>query len=60
LKEKESINKYDSETPLIIASRKGYLEIVELLLKNRADINKSDQDGETPLHKACIGGPFRE
>ncbi|XP_077535270.1 uncharacterized protein LOC144147094 isoform X2 [Haemaphysalis longicornis] len=38
------------ETPLLIASRKGYWKIVELLLLAGADVNKGDQHGNTTLH----------
>ena len=41
----------DGETPLWIASKKGYYIICELLIKYRAAINKANKDLETPL---CI------
>src|SRR5579885_3381509 len=42
LKEKENINKLDEKGkyPLIIASEKGYLEIVQILIKEGANVNK--------------------
>src|SRR5579875_2265701 len=42
LKEKENINKLDEKGkyPLIIASEKGYLEIVQILIKEGADVNE--------------------
>ncbi|KAB8290900.1 hypothetical protein EYC80_008536 [Monilinia laxa] len=36
-------------TPLWLAARKGYVEIVEYLLKHKADPSISDNDGKTPL-----------
>jgi hypothetical protein len=45
-------NEHD-ETPLMIASIKGYLETAKLLLDNGADVNKP---GWTPLHYAASKG----
>lgn len=36
-------------TPLIVAVRKGHLEIVELLVEHGADVNLADRVGMTPL-----------
>ena len=45
---KIDINKmYKGNTPLIKASDKRHIEIVELLLENGADINAKDKDGAT-------------
>ena len=42
---------------LHLASRKGVLSATSLLLRHPGiDINLMDAMGETPLHKACIGG----
>ena len=43
-------------TPLTHASKSGYKEIVELLLKAGADPNKLDQLYITPLMNACANG----
>jgi ankyrin repeat protein len=40
----------------LLLLKNGYLEIVELLLKNGADTNKSTKYGETPLSIACKYG----
>ena len=43
-------------TGLIIASGKGYSEVVQLLLEDGADPNIQNKDGESSLHRACHGG----
>jgi ankyrin repeat protein len=43
----------NDETPLMIASIKGYLEIAKLLIDKGADVNKP---GWTPLHYAASKG----
>ena len=35
------------------ASAYGHLDIVQYLVKNNADINACDDEGDTPLHDAC-------
>src|SRR5579875_4098998 len=44
LKEKENINKLDENGnyPLVIASEKGYLEIVQILIKEGANVNEKN------------------
>ena len=41
------------ESPLYIACVKGNIPIAEVLLKNGAKVNLTDDLGNTPLHKAC-------
>ncbi len=40
-------------TPLHEAARTGRMDIAELLLANKADVNAADNDGDTPLHQAA-------
>jgi len=40
--------------PLPLAARLGRYECVELLLKYGADIQSKGDNGESPLHKACM------
>lgn len=43
---------HHGDTPLCVASRKGYLAHVELLIKFGARINQAGKLGATPLHCA--------
>ena len=43
-------------TPLMIASRNGHKNIVEVLINKRTDANKVDKSGSTALHLAAEGG----
>ena len=40
----------DASSTLIEASRLGYLEVVQSLIGRGADVNRSDNDGYTPLY----------
>ena len=46
----------DGVTALMIASRKGYTEVIKLLEKNNADPNVTDKKGMTALIFACMNG----
>jgi len=43
-------------TPLFEASEKNKLEIISLLINNKANVNIRDELGVTPLHVACEAG----
>lgn len=45
---------YDGMTPLIRSVRSKNVEITDYLLKNKVDINNSNEEGLTPLHDAFI------
>lgn len=49
-----NVNHHDIDelTPLIIASQKGHLDIVKLLVKAGADVNAEDVSGETAIYHA--------
>jgi ankyrin repeat protein len=46
----------NGETPLYVASSKGLLDIVDILLENGADIDKETTNGSTPLYAAAEAG----
>lgn len=43
------------KTPLQVAAHQGHIEVVRELLLRRADVNASDNDGDTCLHYAAFG-----
>jgi protein phosphatase 1 regulatory subunit 12A len=43
-------------TPLHVAAAKGYTKVLNLLLAARADVDRQDNDGWTPLHAATYWG----
>jgi ankyrin repeat protein len=47
---------YDGRTALLMASMYGHIDIVELLLKSGANINKKDGNGYTALYWATARG----
>ena len=46
----------DGNTPLMIDSRQGNLDIVEILLENEADVNHQNENGDTTLKFASRQG----
>lgn len=52
-----SIPDDETETPLHFAARRGYQDIVTLLLDDtRTKVNCADSRNSTPFHAACSGG----
>ena len=41
---------------LHVATERGHTELIEALLKGKADINAVDKSGNTALHYACYSG----
>jgi ankyrin repeat protein len=44
------------QTPLILAVVGGHAKVVKLLVETKCAINICDNDGRTPLHRACSNG----
>ena len=44
--------RYSSSTPLIAAIKKGYVDVVKLLIEYGADVNYTDKRGKKPLYYA--------
>ncbi|GAU98197.1 hypothetical protein RvY_09375-2 [Ramazzottius varieornatus] len=53
---REQVHPKTGATPLHVASAKGYLEVMRMLLELGVDINARDVDGWTPLHAAAHWG----
>ena len=49
---------WDNLTALIAAAGKGNMEMLKLLIQNKADPNLSDKDNITAVMEAAIGGHF--
>ncbi|XP_031619747.1 serine/threonine-protein phosphatase 6 regulatory ankyrin repeat subunit B-like isoform X2 [Contarinia nasturtii] len=46
----------DKQTPLHLASDKGWMDVAELLINRGANVNSEDKNKETPLHVAVGNG----
>jgi len=46
----------DGGTPLYFACQEGYIDILEQLVENGANINKENNDDRSPLYIACLQG----
>ena len=44
------------DTPLHLACAHGHREVVQTLIRHKADINFVNEHGNTPLHYACFWG----
>ena len=44
---------FHNETPLMLASRDGHVNVVTFLIKHGADVDLQDKDGDTALHYAA-------
>ena len=55
-KHPEHVNARRIETPVHIATKAGYADILALLLEHGADVDSRDGDGSTPLHWAAYHG----
>jgi len=49
----------DGMTALHFAARAGYIDVVDVLLRHRADVNALDKRGQSALMEACHGGPWK-
>eukprot|EP01038_Epipyxis_sp_PR26KG_P013517 gene13517-18135_t len=49
----------DDMTACMIAAKYGYIECLELLMRNEADVNHKNSIGHTALHIACKNGQTR-
>ena len=52
INDKNPINRY-GDTPLHLAAKNGYLEIVKCIMDNIDDKSPKDNQGRTPLHLAA-------
>jgi hypothetical protein len=54
----QNVNETSSlgRSPLGIACTKGFIEVVDLMLQNRADTTAANNDGETPVNAASFNG----
>ncbi|KAH9498484.1 hypothetical protein Btru_007628 [Bulinus truncatus] len=48
--------KLNGQSPLLVASEQGHLDIVKILLKNQARVDIFDEHGKTALHLAAENG----
>lgn len=46
----------DGTTPLYVASRRGHVGVIEVLLSNGADVMTRKKNGSTPLFAAVEAG----
>lgn len=51
-----NIRGHHSRTPLMLAAEYGHRDIFDLLVIEGADVSLEDDEGNTLLHVACVGG----
>jgi ankyrin repeat protein len=49
----------NGNTPIYYSVSKGYFEVTELMLREGANANSSNECGNTPLHKAFMRGDMK-
>ena len=47
--------KLEGKTALQLASYEGHVNVVQLLLESKADVNMADTEGDSPLHYSAFG-----
>ncbi|XP_076225361.1 myosin binding subunit isoform X3 [Nomia melanderi] len=56
---KDSVHPKTGATALHVASAKGYIKVMNILLQAKCDVNAQDFDGWTPLHAAAHWGQLK-
>jgi hypothetical protein len=51
-----TLNYKEKNNALLLASREGFIEGVEMLIEAKADVNTKDEFKRTPLHLSILGG----
>jgi ankyrin repeat protein len=61
LRNNSNVNQCDKEkqTPLFIACKKGYIDIVKLLIESKCEIFNHSLIGQTVLHAVCSGSNLK-
>ena len=49
------VHSKSGDTPIIVASRHGYLELIKFLIHQGVDIEQRNKDLKRPLHEAAAG-----
>ncbi|TNV74271.1 hypothetical protein FGO68_gene7239 [Halteria grandinella] len=46
-------------TPLMVACTNSHTPLIKTLIQNKAQVNKENHEGMTPLHAACLAGNIK-